>query len=217
MITSLFESFDPLLRFFHINLLTIIVISLLPLNIISMHLNRWNKTKFIISNYIFSELSASLRKNYETKAHILSSIFLSIIIINFLGLFPYVYTITRQIILNLPLALTFWTSFIFYSIFFNTNNFLRHLVPLSTPLALSQFIVVIESIRQLIRPITLSVRLCANITAGHILIALCSKPIFMFNTFSIVLLILILLEIAVAIIQAYVFSMLLSIYLRETE
>jgi F0F1-type ATP synthase membrane subunit a len=82
---------------------------------------------------------------------------------------------------------------------------------------LSQFITIIETIRQVIRPITLSVRLCANITAGHILIALTRNAILIFNFSSIPLAILISLELAVAFIQRYVFTILLSIYLTETE
>lgn len=89
-------------------------------------------------------------------------------------------------------------------------------MPLSTPLPLSQFIVLIETVSQTIRPLTLSVRLAANITAGHILIALTRRTIIALNLFSIVLLILIVLEIAVAIIQRYVFTVLITIYLRET-
>jgi len=97
----------------------------------------------------------------------------------------------------------------------NTNHFLRHLVPLRTPLPLSQFIVVIETVRQIIRPITLSVRLAANITAGHILIALCSNTITIISSLSSILIILIVLERAVAFIQRYVFTVLITIYLRE--
>jgi F0F1-type ATP synthase membrane subunit a len=58
--------------------------------------------------------------------------------------------------------------------------------------------------------------LCANMTAGHILIALARGPIFIFNIFSLVLIILLVLETAVAFIQSYVFTILLSMYLKET-
>jgi F0F1-type ATP synthase membrane subunit a len=91
------------------------------------------------------------------------------------------------------------------------------LVPTGTPIALSQFIVLIESVRQIIRPITLSVRLAANITAGHILIALARAPIIVIRHIRVALRILFLLELAVAFIQRYVFVVLLSIYLRETK
>jgi ATP synthase subunit 6 len=143
-------------------------------------------------------------------------VFFIILILNIIGLLPYVYTITRQIIFTLSIALPFWLRFLLFASFMNTSHFLSHLVPLSTPLALSQFITIIETIRQIIRPITLSVRLCANITAGHILMALRRKPIFLINWFSTILLLLLILETAVAFIQRYVFTILLTIYLRET-
>ncbi len=191
---------------------------LLPITFIFFFpLNRWNYFFRILNKYIFNELSAAINFNFNIKRQILRTIFILILTTNLSGLLPYVYTITRQIIFNLPLALRFWLGLIFFALYFNLNYFLAHLVPLSTPLALSQFIVIIETIRQIIRPITLSVRLCANMTAGHILIALCCKPIFIFNIFSSVLILLILLEIAVAIIQRYVFSILLSIYVRENQ
>jgi len=76
--------------------------------------------------------------------------------------------------------------------------------------------VLIETVSQIIRPITLSVRLAANLTAGHILMGLVTNTITIFNPIVIILLILILLELAVAVIQAYVFTILLSIYSAET-
>jgi ATP synthase subunit 6 len=127
-----------------------------------------------------------------------------------------VFTLTAQIAVTLRLALPFWLGFILFSFTNNPNHFLRHLVPLRTPLALSQFIVLIERVSQIIRPITLSVRLAANITAGHILIALCSNTVNIIRLGRFVLLILILLETAVAFIQRYVFTVLISIYIRET-
>lgn len=94
-----------------------------------------------------------------------------------------------------------------------------HLVPLRTPLILIPFIVLIESIRNIIRPLTLSVRLIANMVAGHILISLLSnvldRSLFLFFPLSIVLNILILLEISVCLIQAYVFVILISLYMNE--
>jgi len=93
-------------------------------------------------------------------------------------------------------------------------------VPQRTPTALIPFIVLIESIRNVIRPITLSVRLIANIVAGHLLITLLGNQTaaaanFILLGLLITQIILLTLERAVAIIQSYVFAVLTTLYSRE--
>jgi len=219
MIVSLFENFDPIIRTFNINIIRILIIFIVPLLNIIIY-NKHSRYTILLNKlviYIYSELKTSFNNpNSKIKTFILLILFLIIFILNACGLIPYIFTISSQIIFTLTLALPFWIRTVLYSITHNINNFLRHLVPLSTPLILSQFIVLIESIRQLIRPITLSVRLCANITAGHILLTLTRISISIINQFSIILFILLLLEIAVAIIQRYVFTILISMYISET-
>jgi F-type H+-transporting ATPase subunit a len=68
--------------------------------------------------------------------------------------------------------LPFWFSILLIGIFNNLYKNLRHLVPNGTPIILIRFIVLIETLRIFIRPITLRVRLAANITAGHLLLSL---------------------------------------------
>ena len=100
---------------------------------------------------------------------------------------------------------------------------LGHLLPEGTPTLLIPVLIIIETISLFIRPLALGVRLTANLTAGHLLIQLIASaalvllpiiPVVGLLT-SIVLALLTLLEIAVAIIQAYVFVLLLSLYLQE--
>jgi len=95
-----------------------------------------------------------------------------------------------------------------------------HLVPLSTPNLLIPFIVLIETISNVIRPGTLTVRLSANIIAGHLLLTLLGNQTASSNKTTLVIIliiqiILLILEIAVALIQAYVFTVLSSLYSRE--
>lgn len=95
-----------------------------------------------------------------------------------------------------------------------------HLVPQSTPGLLIPFIVLIESIRNVIRPITLSVRLIANIVAGHLLITLLGNQTALASNIILISLIitqilLLTLETAVSIIQSYVFAVLSTLYSRE--
>merc|ERR1712141_132357 len=116
----------------------------------------------------------------------------------------------------------FISIFLFISVFLNLGRFLAHLVPLGTPYALMPFMVVIELVRRIIRPLTLSVRLAANIVAGHLLMVLVRSPIttIRLNFIALVisaLLLLIMLELAVSFIQAYVFSTLISLYVIEVN
>lgn len=218
MINRLFSSFDPLGGVYSINFWILAIICIIPIS--SNFNNLYFRRNLILgkklNNFLTEEITAATNNsNKFGKPNILVGMFIFILLTNITGLLPYVFTFSAQIIFTLCLALPFWVSFIIFRATKNTNHFLRHLVPLRTPLALSQFMVIIETARQIIRPITLSVRLSANITAGHILIALCSRNIYIINAVSLVLLILILLETAVAFIQRYVFTILIRMYIRE--
>jgi len=73
---------------------------------------------------------------------------------------------------TLSISLIIWSLIILFLLVLNFKSFIAHLVPLGTPGVLTSFIVLVELVRNLIRPITLSVRLMANIVAGHLLIGL---------------------------------------------
>merc|ERR1712108_84464 len=78
----------------------------------------------------------------------------------------------RHISFTLTLALPLWLGRILISILYQYNNLLAHLVPTGTPSFLIPVIVVIETVRNIIRPLTLSIRLAANMVAGHLLLTL---------------------------------------------
>jgi len=97
---------------------------------------------------------------------------------------------------------------------------LAHCVPLGTPPVLMPFMVLIETIRNLIRPGTLAVRLAANIIAGHLLLVLLgNQGPNLSSAFLVILIVtqilLLVLESAVAVIQSYVFAVLATLYSRE--
>jgi len=138
--------------------------------------------------------------------------------INFIGLTPYTFTPSRSISLTLGIAICVWVFIELGFIFKAIKRFLAHLVPLGTPAVLIPLIVVIELVRNFIRPITLSVRLAANIVAGHLLIRLVNGGRLSLVTAPIIVLsgmVLIVLEVSVAFIQGYVFSTLRVLYLSE--
>merc|ERR1712123_437701 len=106
------------------------------------------------------------------------------------------------------------------SIVYQYNNLLAHLVPTGTPRFLMPVIVLIETVSNIIRPATLAIRLAVNIVAGHLLLTLLGSqgPNLAFVGLIglvIALILLLLLEVAVACIQSYVFTILSSLYLGE--
>jgi len=116
--------------------------------------------------------------------------------------------------------LPLWLGRIILSIIYQYNNLLAHLVPVGTPRFLIPVIVIIETVRNIIRPLTLSIRLAANIVAGHLLLTLLGSQgpllsLFNLSLLMIGLFLLLLLEVAVACIQSYVFTILSSLYLNE--
>lgn len=220
MITNLFSVFDPSTTIFNLSLNWIRVILglffipyiywLMPsrYNII------WNK----LFNYIHSELKVLLNNGKNT--FIFVSLFVFILFNNFLGLFSYIFTRTRHLTLTLTLSIPLWLRLIIYGWINKTNHIFRHLVPLGTPGVLMPFMVCIETIRNVIRPGTLAIRLTANIIAGHLLLTLLRNngpalPTIFVSILLVVQIALLVLESAVAIIQSYVFTVLITLYSRE--
>ena len=138
---------------------------------------------------------------------------------NLLGLLPHSFTPTTQLSINLAIAIPLWAGTIITGLRFKTKNSLAHILP--TPLI--PILVIIETISLLIQPIALAVRLTANITAGHLLIHLIGNTMLTLSTInlsttlltSVLLILLTILEIAVALIQAYVFTLLVNLYLHN--
>lgn len=150
------------------------------------------------------------------------TLFTFVLFNNFLGLFPYIFTRTSHLVVTLALALPLWLGFIIYGWFNHTLHILAHLVPQGTPPVLMPFMVCIETIRNIIRPGTLAVRLAANIIAGHLLLTLLGNQgsslrsvLLSFLIFTQILLLT--LESAVAVIQSYVFAVLSTLYCREVN
>lgn len=222
MIANLFSIFDPVASFN------------LPLNWLAVFLGifilPWSFWVQPNRHFILIKtLSVQLHKEFKTlvgptasRGHtlIFISLFLFIMYNNLLGLLPYVFTATSHLAITLSLAFPLWISFIIYGWFNHTKHILAHLVPLGTPPVLIPFMVLIETISNIIRPGTLAVRLAANIIAGHLLLVLLgnqgphlSSPVL--TLLLVTQILLLTLETAVAVIQSYVFAVLATLYSRE--
>nr|AIY61910.1 ATP synthase F0 subunit 6 [Aderitotermes sp. TB-2014] len=178
----------------------------------------------LLMNKLHQEMKTILSKGNENKGNsfILTSLFLMILMNNFLGLFPYIFTSTSHLTLTLTLALPLWLSFMLFGWIKNTNHMFEHLVPQGTPTMLMPFMVIIETISNLIRPGTLAVRLTANMIAGHLLLTLLGNngPLMSHTLLTVLIvaqILLLILESAVAIIQSYVFAILSTLYSSEVN
>ena len=185
--------------------------------LISLYLIFLKKLLILLSNEFKILIKLKINK---INLIILISLFIIIILNNLIGLYSYIFTSSRHLIFSLTFSIIIWISFILFGWIKNFNNIFIHLVPQGTPNVLIPFIVLIETIRNLILPWTLSILLSANIIAGHLLITLIrnngNKLIFIILLLILIVQnLLIILELAVSIIQAYVFTVLTTLYLSE--
>nr|YP_006883751.1 ATP synthase F0 subunit 6 [Gnorimopsar chopi]AFS65691.1 ATP synthase F0 subunit 6 [Gnorimopsar chopi] len=185
--------------------------------------NRLSTLQLWLVNLITKQLMMPLDKKGHKWALILTSLMIFLLLINLLGLLPYTFTPTTQLSMNLALAFPLWLATLLTGLRNQPSVSLGHLLPEGTPTPLIPALILIETTSLLIRPLALGVRLTANLTAGHLLIQLISTattalfstmPLVSLLTFA-VLFLLTILEVAVAMIQAYVFVLLLSLYLQE--
>nr|AAP75344.1 ATP synthase 6 [Chrysiptera talboti]AAP75346.1 ATP synthase 6 [Chrysiptera talboti]QUJ18402.1 ATP synthase protein 6 [Chrysiptera talboti] len=156
-------------------------------------------------------------------AALLASLMVFLLSLNMLGLLPYTFTPTTQLSMNMAFAVPLWLATVIIGVRNQLTHALAHLLPEGTPPPLVPILIMIETISLFIRPIALGVRLTANLTAGHLLIQLIATGVIALSALmpmvailtGVLLLMLTLLEVAVAMIQAYVFVLLLSLYLQE--
>ena len=155
------------------------------------------------------------------------SIFMFVLTLNMLGLIPYAFTVTSQIIITAALAITVFLTVLIYGLWRHGLHFFNLFVPKGVPIYILPLIVAIEILSFLSRPISHSVRLFANMLAGHITLKVFAGFIILLGgslgaigwvggmlPFAMVV-VLFALETLVAFLQAYVFAILTCIYLND--
>nr|YP_011035831.1 ATP synthase F0 subunit 6 [Penicillidia jenynsii]WRI60687.1 ATP synthase F0 subunit 6 [Penicillidia jenynsii] len=220
---NLFSSFDPSSHFFMIQLnwLSIFIgLLIIPSNY-WIFPSRYNLIWMKLILFLHKEIKILLQNNmFKGSSLLLISIFSIILFNNFMSLFPYIFSCSSHMIFSISLSLPIWLSLMIFSWVNNYNHMFAHLIPENTPYVLLPLMVCIETISNVIRPLTLAIRLSANLIAGHLLLTLLGN-ISMLSNFPILLslifiqLILMFLEMAVSIIQSYVFMILLTLYSSE--
>ena len=169
-----------------------------------------------ISNMLYESVGPEARKFFP----FIFSLFMFILFANLMGMIPGTFTVTSHIAVTLAFAAVVFIGVTIVGFAKNGLGFLKLFVPSGTPFLLTVLLVVIELISYLVRPMSLSVRLFANMMAGHTLLKVLAGFIFSLGLMLGWLPLLFItaltgLEIIVAILQAYVFAMLTCIYLND--
>nr|BBI29718.1 ATPase subunit 6 [Periophthalmus modestus] len=220
--------FDQFMSPTYLGIPLIALAFLLPWLLFPSPAPRWVNNRFLtlqgwFINRFTSQLLSPINLGGHKWALILTSLMVFLISLNMLGLLPYTFTPTTQLSLNMGLAVPLWLATVLIGMRNQPTAALGHLLPEGTPVPLIPVLIIIETISLFIRPLALGVRLTANLTAGHLLMQLIATAAFTLLPLmptvailtAVVLLLLTILEIAVAMIQAYVFVLLLSLYLQE--
>ena len=228
MILSILVNFDPLihesvtskLRYFY---LPVILLAALFSFTYWRTIGRACMIKENLAAILVPNWSNSRAVHLKGLIQLLYRVLVMILTFNILRLLPYTLGFTGQLWLVITLAFPLWLSLILSGWWKSAMTAAASLVPQGAPMALGPLVAILETIRLLVRPVSLRLRLVVNISAGHLLLSLIRQFIVSI-TFSsplrAFLLILIeigylMLEIGISFIQAYIFTTLLSLYAND--
>nr|YP_007626996.1 ATP synthase F0 subunit 6 [Chauliops fallax]AFV25569.1 ATP synthase F0 subunit 6 [Chauliops fallax] len=218
MMTNLFSTFDPAtsMKMTMNWTSSMTCMMLIPLSFWNMP-NRIDIMTKNIMIKLHNEFKNLMGQNSNGMTLMMISMFMMILINNIMGLLPYIFTSSSHLVFSMTMALPMWISLMLFGWINKTNHMFAHMIPTGTPKLLMPFMVMIETISNIIRPGSLSVRLTANMIAGHLLMSLLGNSMNnnMMPLIIMIQMMLMLFESAVALIQAYVFSVLSTLYSSE--
>ncbi len=171
-----------------------------------------------LKSYIVEFLSSILKTNVTKFLFLL--LFISFLTINLIGNIPINNIPTLFYSQTVTISLLFWIPIIACVLITNFKGFISHILPYGSPAALILFLPLVEIFSQIIRPFTLMIRLRTNLARGHIIMYMFSYFTLLSSTLApfihIVLSVLLILEVCISILQAYIFVSLLALYVNET-
>nr|QTT61281.1 ATP synthase F0 subunit 6 [Tritia grana] len=228
MLVDIFSSFDDNNQVFMSLYVLMWIFSLITIVLFSSSYwvmsPRWLSIVSIFKDTASSQVFRSFGINMGGFVNVVTGLFLFLILMNMSGLVPYVFSPTSHLAVSLSLGLPLWLTLIVSAVFYNPSSVVAGLLPMGAPAPLNPFLVIIETVSIMVRPITLSVRLTANMSAGHIVLTLIGNYLtasfFMSSIFSMLLLLSIqvlytIFEFGISLIQAYIFCLLITLYSDE--
>ena len=174
----------------------------------------------ILYSFVCDTLNANVGPGGKPFLPLIFSLFIFILFCNLFGMLPYSFTVTSHIIITFGLAMLVFGTVTIVGFVKHGSHFLSIFLPRGTPVWLMPLMIIIELFAYLARPISLSLRLAANMMAGHVLLKIMAGFVV---TLMVVLkplpmplmIILIGFEIFVAVLQAYIFTILSCVYLHD--
>nr|YP_009485621.1 ATP synthase F0 subunit 6 [Inara alboguttata]AVZ00757.1 ATP synthase F0 subunit 6 [Inara alboguttata] len=221
MMTSLFSTFDPATTInTSLNWTSTFLVFIMIPSMFWLIPSRYFSIMKIAYMSLHKEFKTLLGKSSMGFSMMFISLFMFIFWNNIMGLLPYVFTSSSHLAFTLSLALPMWITLMMFGWINHSQHMFAHLIPEGSPAMLMPFMVCIETISNMIRPGALAVRLTANMIAGHLLMSLLGNNIMESSSMIIPMLMLIqimlmMFEMAVSLIQAYVFSVLSTLYTSE--
>jgi F-type H+-transporting ATPase subunit a len=181
--------------------------------------NRWQSVAEMSYEFVADMVETNAGHGAEPYFPFVFTLFMFVLFSNFLGLIPYSFTVTSQIIVTFALAAIVFIGVTIIGFVKHGAHFLRLFVPEGVPIVLLLLLVPIELLSYFIRPFTLSIRLFANMLAGHTMLAIFGGFAASVGLLAILPVALdaaiFALEVLVAALQAYVFAILTCLYLRD--
>ena len=234
-VTNLIGINAPILGYLNITLTNLGLYSLLVLFlIIGIHYAGNNEVKLVPSKWsivlesLYASIHSMVREQLGKEVYLpfIYSIFFFILIANLTGNIPYSFTITTSIIVSIGFSFTILIAVTILGLSIHKLHFFSYFVPSGCPLALVPLLVLIESVSYLARALSLGIRLFANMCAGHTLMKILSTFLYKLFLSGPVVAVLTLipftvflticgLELAVSLIQAYVFTLLTISYIKD--
>ena len=177
-----------------------------------------------IYNFVFSIVKQQIITSGYPYFPVIFSLFLFILTANLVGMSLYSFTLTSHVTIAFTLSFSFFIAIIIVGILIQKASFVNTFIPSGAPQALKPFLIAIEIMSYFSRPLSLGIRLFANMMAGHTLLAilanftfLISKKNFVISLLPFIIIVAIVgLEAMIAGLQAYVFTVLVCIYLNDS-
>jgi len=187
---------------------------------------RWQSVAELLYDFVQRTLRDNAGQEGMRFFPLVFSLFMFILVANLIGMFPYAFTVTSQIIITFALAMTVFLTVTLYGLWRNGFGFFRLFLPSGVPLALAPVVIPIEMVSYISRPISHSARLFAVMLAGHITLKVFAGFVTSMGALGgvglagallplVMIVALTGLELMMAVIQAYIFTMLTCMYLND--